>query len=46
MERWDWSRTAHEYRFADDGAGLVASGSTAQRQGPPRQVTRIVTTVG
>ena len=46
VERWDWSRTAHEYRFADDGAGLVASGSTAQRQGPPRQVTRIVTTVG
>lgn len=46
VERCDWSRTAHEYRFADDGAGLVASGSTAQRQGPPRQVTRITTAVG
>ena len=28
VERHDWSRTVHEYRFADDGTGLVASGST------------------
>ncbi len=46
VERCDWSRTAREYRFADDGSGLVASGSTSQRQGLPRRVTRIATTVG
>ena len=46
VERHDWSRTVHEYRFADDGTGLVASGSTAQRRGAPRQVTRIATTLG
>ena len=25
VERHDWSRTVHEYRFADDGTGLMAS---------------------
>lgn len=46
VERRDWSSTVHEYRFADDGAGLVASGNTASRRRPPHRVVRVDTRVG
>lgn len=41
VERHDWSEVAHEYRFADDGTRLVASGPRSGRVGPPRQIRRI-----
>ena len=46
VERRDWSSTVHEYRFADDGAGLVASGNTASRRRPPHRVVRVDRRVG
>ena len=46
VERRDWSSTVHEYRFADDGAGLVASGNNASRRRPPQRVVRVDTRVG
>ena len=46
VERRDWSSTVHEYRFADDGAGLVASGHPAARRRPPHRVVRVDTRVG
>lgn len=33
--RREWSGTVREYSFADDGTGLVVSGSHQDRSGPP-----------
>ncbi|WP_427886935.1 hypothetical protein ACQHIV_28945 [Kribbella sp. GL6] len=35
IRRRDWSGTAREYAFADDGTSLVVSGSQRDRSGPP-----------
>ncbi|TCM47904.1 hypothetical protein EV648_104299 [Kribbella sp. VKM Ac-2568] len=41
--RSDWSATAQEYAFADDGTLLVISGSRLDRSGPPIRETVINT---
>jgi hypothetical protein len=41
--RRDWSETAREYAFADDGTLLVISGSRLDRSGPPIRETVVGT---
>ena len=45
VDRREWGGVATEYRFADDGVGISASGCNALRRLPPRQVVRVPTRV-
>ena len=45
VDRMEWVGVTTEYRFADDGVGISASGCNALRRLPPRQVVRVPTRV-
>lgn len=45
VDRREWGGVTTEYRFADDGVGISASGCNALRRLPPRQVVRVPTRV-
>ena len=45
VDRMEWGGVTTEYRFADDGVGISASGCNALRRLPPRQVVRVPTRV-
>lgn len=45
VDRREWGGVTTEYRFADDGVGISASGCNALRRLPPRQVVKVVTRV-